>query len=351
MKILFLSKYNRDGASSRYRFYNYKPYFDKNDIEFCVKPLLDNNYVLNLYSGNKFRVFAQKSVSILKRLTLLIFKSDDYDLIVIEKELFPNMPYVVEKILLKGKRYALDFDDYIATAYKTNPVKRVFLENKIDKLAQKAKLVTVGNHWYFEEIKSDNLIYLPTVINLKEYPQTKQSYESNVITIVWIGSLYTGKYLKIVIPVLQQLAKKYPIKLKVIGVDIAIVGVDLEIIKWRESTEVEELLSSDIGIMPLENTIWEKGKCGFKLIQYMACGLPVVATAAPANEEIVDDNVSGFLVYREEDWYTSLEKLIVSADTREQFGKAGRRKIESNYSYQIWGGRYCGFLKNCSYSK
>ncbi|MCD0471065.1 glycosyltransferase family 4 protein [Flavobacterium sp. JAS] len=346
MKILFLSKYNRDGASSRYRFYNYKPFFQENDIEFDIKPLLDNNYVLNLYAGKKTRVLAQKLKSICQRFYFILIKSGNYDLIVIEKELFPNIPYFVEKLLLKGKNYALDFDDYIATGYKINKLKRLFLETKIDKLAQNASFVTVGNHWYFEEIKSNNLIYLPTVIDLKNYSKAKEQYETDVVTIVWIGSLYTGKYLKIVIPVLQKLAKKYVIRLKVIGVDIAIDEVNLELIKWTEDTEVEELLSSDIGIMPLENTIWEKGKCGFKLIQYMACGLPVVATSVPANMEIVDNNVNGFLVESEEEWYVALENLIINKSNREKFGKSGRSKIESSYSYQVWGEKYCEFLKD-----
>jgi glycosyltransferase involved in cell wall biosynthesis len=346
MKILILSKYNRDGASSRYRFYNYREYFQENNIQFDVRPLLDNNYVLNLYAGKKIEVFLQKINSIIRRFFFIALKANNYDLIIIEKELFPNVPYLVEKTLLRNKKYALDFDDYIATAYKINKVKKFFFESKIDKLAQNARFVTVGNHWYFNEIKSKNLIYLPTVIDLKKYPKVKDNYDSKIVTIVWIGSLYTGRYLKIVIPVLQKLSKKYAIRVKIIGVNIDIEGIDFELIQWKENTEVDEILSSDIGIMPLENTIWEKGKCGFKLIQYMACGLPVVATTAPANEEIIDNGVNGFLVDSEEEWYVALEKLITDTVSREKFGKSGRLKIESGYSYQIWGDKYCEFIKN-----
>ncbi|RKS99994.1 glycosyltransferase family 4 protein [Flavobacterium sp. 123] len=346
MKILFLSKYNRDGASSRYRFYNYKPYFDKNDIQYHIKPLLDDSYVLNLYKKRKIKVFIQRLFSILKRFCFVLFKTSNYDLIVIEKELFPNVPYIVEKLLMKGKVYALDFDDYIATGYKTNSFKRFFFENKIDKLARNAKFVTVGNHWYFKEIKGGNLIYLPTVINLESYPAIKENYQTNVVTIVWIGSLSTGKYLQIIVPVLRKLAKKYLIKLKIVGVDVVLEGVDYEIIDWKEDTEVNELLSADIGIMPLDNTIWEKGKCGFKLIQYMACGLPVVASDAPANEEIIENGVNGFIAHTENEWYFSLEKLILNTSIREKFGKSGRRNIELNYSYQVWGDYYCDILNN-----
>lgn len=348
MKILILSKYNRDGASSRYRFYNYEYYFGENNIQFNIRPLLDHNYVLNLYAGKRIKVFLQKINSIIRRFFFIIFQANNYDLIVVEKELFPNMPFLIEKALLGKKKYALDFDDYIATAYKTSKIKKIFFENKIDRLSQNASFVTVGNHWYFDEIKSNNLIYLPTVIDLKKYPKVKENYESDVITIVWIGSLYTGRYLKIVIPVLQKLAQKYTIKVKVIGVNITIDGVDLEIVQWDENTEVDEILSSDIGIMPLENTIWEKGKCGFKLIQYMACGLPVVATTAPANQEIIDDGVNGFLVDSEEEWYDALKNLITNKADRERLGRSGRLKIESGYSYQIWGKKYCEFITNGS---
>jgi glycosyltransferase involved in cell wall biosynthesis len=346
MNILFLSKYNRDAASSRYRFYNYISFFDENDINYYFKPLLDNKYVSNLYKKRKAKVFLQKVYSIFKRLFFLSFCSSKYDLIVIEKELFPNIPYFIEKLLLTNKSYALDFDDYIATGYKTNTLKRFFFKNKIDYLAQKAKFVTVGNRWYFEELKEANLIYLPTVIDLNNYSSVKTNYNTDVVTIVWIGSLSTGKYLNIIIPVLQELSQNYAIKVKIIGAELTINDIDYELVDWNEFTEIEELLSSDIGIMPLDNTLWEKGKCGFKLIQYMACGLPVVASAAPANEEIIDDGINGYIVNSNREWYLSLEKLIQDSSMRERFGKSGRAKVELNYSYQVWGNFYSHLLNS-----
>ncbi|PIF60667.1 glycosyltransferase family 4 protein [Flavobacterium sp. 11] len=346
MKILFLTKYNSDGASSRYRAYNYKRYFDENEIQYYFKPLLDSNYVLDLYREKKIKSLIQSVFSVLTRIIFLLFNSKQYDLIIIEKELFPNAPYFIESFFLKSKLYALDFDDYIATQYKENKFKRLFLGNKIQKLVMDAKFVTVGNHWYFEEFKSNNLIYLPTVVNLDDYRKVKQDYQIKVVTIVWIGSPSTVKYLQIVIPVLQQLSKKYLIKLKVIGADIIIEGVDVELVEWNSETEADELVSADIGIMPLKSTMWENGKCGFKLIQYMASGLPVVASAAPANEEIVKNGMDGFIIKDDKDWYNKLEELILNESLRERFGKSGRNKIESDYSYQVWGNRYINIIKN-----
>ena len=213
-------------------------------------------------------------------------------------------------------------------------------------MVNNAKFVTVGNNWYFEEFKTNNLHYLPTVIDIENYVGEKKNKSAEAVTIVWIGSPTTGQYLNLVIPALQELAKKYPIRLKIIGASFEMEGVDVELIKWDAKTEFNELLSADIGIMPLKRTIWENGKCGFKLIQYMACGLPVVATTAPANDEIVDDNVNGFIIYDSQQWYEKLEELVKNKSLREQFGKLGRIKIKSHYTYQVWGHRYVKIIKD-----
>lgn len=347
MKILILSKYTRKGASSRYRLYNYEPYFVKNKIKIDFVSLFDDRYVDELYAGNKWKIITLQVRAIFFRIHFLIFLQIKYDLIIIEKELFTNIPYFVENFLLRNRRYAVDFDDYIASDYKLSPFKSLFLYNKIDHLARKAQFVTVGNHWYFDEIKSNNLIYLPTVIDLESYPNVKRNFKTEKVTIVWIGSPSTVKYLSFIIPVLERLNKKYPIKFKVIGANIPPVkNLEIDLVKWNAETEADELISSDIGVMPLKETLFEKGKCGFKLIQYMACGLPVVASALPANIEIVENGSDGYIVRNDEEWYYSLEKLIIDENLRKKFGQSGRKKIESNYSYQIWGDKYLKMIKD-----
>ena len=346
MKILFLTKYGNEGPSSRYRFYNYKPYLDAEGMKYCFKPLLDNRYVFYLYNNQKIKAIIVSVFSVLRRILFLLFNSKKYDLIIIEKELFPNFPYFIESFLLRSKSYALDFDDYIASSYKENKYKRWFLGNKIQKLVANAKFVTVGNHWYFEEFKTNNLHYLPTVINIENYAKERQNAIADVVTIVWIGSPTTAEYLKLMIPTLQELTKKYNIKLKVIGAHFEIENVNIKLIKWDSKTEFDELLSADIGIMPLKRTLWENGKCGFKLIQYMASGLPVVATTAPANDEIIENDVNGFIIQNDDEWFEKLEALIINKDLREQFGKLGRNRIKSDYTYQVWGNRYVNIIKN-----
>lgn len=343
MKILILSKYFPEGASSRYRYYNYKKYFKNNGIEVEYKPLMREGYVKKYYTGKKNSKL-DLLVDIVKRIIFIIFNKKKYDYIIIEKELIMFCPYIVEKILLHGCRYALDFDDNPKAPYTNGFFKKLIYKNKIDKLVKNSMITTVGNYWYYEEFKNNKVSYLPTVIDIKKY-KAKENYVTNEETvIVWIGSKSTSKYLNLIEKPLQKLNEKYRIKLKIIGGDTKLCNINIENIKWKEETESLEILNSDIGIMPLEDTYWEKGKCGFKLIQYMGCGLPVVASPAPANEEIIIQGENGFIARNDEEWYTYLERLILDEKLRRKIGTKNRKRIEEKYSYQSWGRKYIKFF-------
>lgn len=345
MRILILSKYDKKGPSSRYRSYNYTKYFKRNGIAYVFCPMMNTDYINQLYSKNALRIMYFKLQAVFYRMYFLLFKIKNYDLIIIEKELFPNLPYFIEAFLLKGKNYSLDFDDYVAASYKIGTVKKMILGSKIDRLARKARFNTVGNRWYFNEIKSDNLYYLPSVINIKKYPDYKKEVSvSGKKMIVWIGSPSTENYLKLLIPVFEKLSENYSFALKIIGSNLTIPNVEVINVAWESHTEVQELLSADVGIMPLEDTLWEKGKCGFKLIQYMACGLPVVASPAPANEEIVSHGQQGYIAKNQEEWYEYLALLLLDDKKRLEMGTAGRKRIEEHYTYQIWGDVYSGII-------
>ncbi|MDB4902489.1 MAG: hypothetical protein JWQ63_1770 [Mucilaginibacter sp.] len=347
-QIAILSKYNSNGASSRYRSYNYEKYFKSRKIDITYFPLLGDNYIENLYQKNRFKTFVHQLEGIIKRIFQLLFYMHKFDFLIIEKELIPNCPYFLEKLLLRGKNFALDFDDYAGSSYKTNPLKRILLKNKIDNLARVAKFVTVGNHWYFTEIKSNNLVYLPTVIDLDQYKSIKKHSNNHVMTLVWIGSPTTIKYLENLKPVLQKLAKSREFKLKIIGGKFRLTGVDVEEIIWSSESEINEILTGDIGIMPLNDTLWEKGKCGFKLIQYMACGLPVVASPSPANEEIIVNNKTGYIASDLSQWEYYLNKLMNEHELRADFGFSSRERVENLYSYQIWGEKFAELVyENC----
>lgn len=156
------------------------------------------------------------------------------------------------------------------------------------------------------------------------------------VVVGWIGSPSTFKYLKKYKAVFSQLLEKGNVELHIVGAteDLGL-GTNVKYLKWTEENEVALISNFDIGIMPLENTPWELGKCAYKLIQYMGCGVPVVASAVGMNKEVVDDGINGFLVQSEEDWTSKLTQLIDDSTLREKLGKMGRRKVESQFSLQM----------------
>lgn len=344
MKILFLPKYHAEGPSSRYRTFNYLKYFKAAGHEVDVRPLMYDGYVRDLYGGKRTNKL-QVSLNILNRLFYVLLNARKYDFIVIEKELVSNCPYFIERLVLIGCRYSLDFDDIVSARYKSNALRKLLLGHKINDLSSHAALITVGNRWYWKEITGGNLQYLPTVINIEDYPVEEYKKPDNTVpVIVWIGSPSTVKYLKIIENALQKLGKTHEFKVRVIGGNTVLNGMNLECIRWSGEKEFELLYGSDIGVMPLESSMWENGKCGFKLIQYMASGLPVVASPAPANEEIVTAGENGFIAGNEGEWVEYLSKLLEDKQLRLKMGISARKTIERSYTYQIWGRKYVGMI-------
>lgn len=348
MNVIFLSKYGYKGASSRYRFYNYRDYFTEFEFEF--KPLLADSHIDQLNTGRSNGIFRLLYIllAIAKRFLYLVFASSK-NLYIIEKELFPNVPYIVEKLLLLNKTYCLDYDDYVGAEYVQNNFKKKLFKKKLEKLVAKSKFTTVGNKWYFELFDNHpSLYYLPTNIDIEKYEVFKKvNMNQNDLAeflIVWIGSKSTSKYLEIIKDPFFKLAKRYNVSLNVIGGVCPFNHPKIKHIKWEESTEIFEISKGDVGIMPLYDTLWEKGKCGFKLIQYMGVGLPVLASSSPANNEIIDNN--GFICTGTMDWFEKLECLILQKELRMIMGQNSYTRAKNHYSYQKWGSYYAGLIKD-----
>lgn len=335
-RILVLSKYSAKGASSRYRFYNYLPWLEQHQFEVEFAPLFGDKYIESLYANNKTSKLFWTFLFLLRRFYVCFFKMKSYNHVIIEGELFPHFPLAIDRFFLKNiTSFSLDFDDNISANYQNTTKK-----DKIPSLMKMANFVCVGNRWYLSEFEG-NLQYLPTVINLDAYPIHSKISENKSPVIVWIGSPSTIKYIKLIENVLVNLSDKYDFTLKIIGGKLELnPKINCRFVEWSAATENKELATSDIGIMPLENTYWEKGKCGFKLIQYMASGLPVVGSDLPANQEIIVQNENGYIAKNQEDWYNYLEKLLSDYQLRIDFGINARNRIETNYSYQIWGEKF-----------
>ena len=341
MKILAFTKYSRIGASSRLRWLQYIPYLEKSDFEITVSPLLSEQYLKTLYSKNA-RNPALIALAYIQRL-YAFFSIKKYDLIYIQYELFPDLPPWGEAFL-KWKKipYVVDYDDAIFHNYdKSTQWHRQLLSNKIDTVMAYASVAICGNNYLAEHATkagSETMVVIPTVIDLNRYT-SKQSPPMNQviskpIVIGWIGSQSTVKYLDTVASAIHRLAQKHAVELWIIGAKYKTTLFPTREITWTEETEVSNIQMFDIGIMPLLDTNWERGKCGYKLIQYMAVNLPVIASPIGINKEIVVHGQNGYLATSTDEWTNYLEKLIQNSTLRTDMGKIGRKIVEDKYSIQ-----------------
>jgi glycosyltransferase involved in cell wall biosynthesis len=343
LKILSLTKYGKLGASSRLRTLQYLALLERENINVSSHALISDKALTLRY---KFGYYSFLSLIFfyINRIKTLIFKKS-FDLVWIEKESLPWFPAWIELLLLGGKPFVLDYDDATFHNYDKNDSKilRYFFHDRLDRLMAKSSLVICGNSYLQKRAKSAGALHtviLPTVIDLdkylvKEYKNPLTESDTNYrIKIVWIGSPSTQHYLELIKEPLQALSNKYGFSLRVIGPrEFSIPSVNVETFSWSEETESELIRNCDIGIMPLFNTSWEKGKCGYKLIQYMASGLPVIASPVGINKDIVRcDN--GFLASNDNDWISSLDSLLSNASLRCKMGLCGRKYVVEKYSLE-----------------
>lgn len=340
MKVLLFSRYEDMGASSRVRCLQYLPFLKEQGFEVTVVPLLSNHYLRQLYE-TKSRSLSQLLRAYLRRFRQL-FAIRQYDLVWMEKELFPMLPAWAERFLLR-KPYVVDYDDATFHFYDQHSkgLVRRLLGRKIDVVMQRAALVIAGNEYLADRAKNagaKRVEIIPTVIDLEKYPEQKPSPQKNhPFTIGWIGSPATAKYLHLVQSALAEFCSENPeTKIVLIGAgDIDLDGLPIEVKEWTESTEVIDIQGIDVGIMPLPDNHWERGKCGYKLIQYMACRKPVVASPVGVNRDIVQEGVNGFLAESDDEWVSALKKLMNDLSLRQKMGAASRKIVEEHYCLQV----------------
>ena len=352
MRLLVLPRYARLGASSRLRMMQYLSWLKSAGFHVNVEPLFSDAYVLALQRNR--RTIGEVLRAYVSRIKTLLW-SEQYDLIWIEKELLPWMPAWLEFMLLsKSVPYVLDYDDAVFHYYDQHDtlfVKSV-LGSKHPSLMRNAALVIAGNAYLADfayHAGAKRVEIIPTVVDLERYPVVDDTYErrqSLPPCVGWIGQRATAEYLLPYKKVFDSLSKEGCACFSAIGIDAESLGLPIKSVSWSESTEVAEIASFDIGIMPLVDNPFERGKCGYKLIQYMACGLPVVASPVGVNCQIVEHGVNGFLAESVEEWESSLRLLATDQKLRKRMGLSGRQKVETQFSIQVTGPRLAALLKN-----
>ena len=315
-KLLILTRYNKLGASSRYRFYDYVEFLNQEGFDCTISPLFSDKYLIKTYS--KSYRFLEVIKCYLKRIGVL-FSINKYDSCLVEKELLPFFPYFIESIFLsRCNIYDIDYDDAIFHRYDDHKsfIVRYLFSNKIARLMKNARCVIVGNKYLYDYAKLNSckdIRIIPTVVNLDKYDKVTAK-KNEQFTIVWIGSQATIHYLLEVIEPIKRVCKLTNGKLLVIGAKIEVPNLELELVDWSEDSEVKHIKSGHVGIMPLSENKWDLGKCGFKIIQYMASGVPVIASPVGVNKTIITDTKNGFLAHTVDEWFNYIYAIYKGID-------------------------------------
>ncbi len=361
-KVIFYTNFPIENAGTQYRVMKWKEIFEqKSNLK--VDTFLTEKSKLRFDKyWDDGRHFLLLSKSILKCF-YFSFLSLKYDAVIIRRELLMFNDYgnlFMEKMISAlHPNIILDFDDDLsASKREPRPIKSLFgkiLMEDGSKFSKSLKIFNrfvVGSNYLKDFIirKRENsdadIAVIPTCVDYNLFePKTYTSTETMVVG--WIGGDYNLHYLNEIIEPLKKIANQFPIKLLVIAGEgyhtTAELNFKIENKKWSLANEKQDIRLIDIGLMPLANTDVAKGKCGFKLIQYMGLGVVSIASAITANTEIIDDNKNGFLVYNN-DWFDVLNKVISQRNRFKEIGKLAQEKIDLNYSFTGNHEKYFLFL-------
>jgi glycosyltransferase involved in cell wall biosynthesis len=298
-------------------------------ISLEIQSLLDDDYLKSSFAGRRPPLRALMA-SLFKRISLLQ-RANLFDLAVLYAELVPLLPACMEQRLLRIP-YIYDFDDAFHLKYQGS-LMHPLLANKVDRLIAGADAVIAGNASLVAHACRFNgrVQLLPSVVDTLHF-KPAPALRFQLFTVGWIGSPSTAKFLQLLVEPLAQLAREQVVRFVVVGGPApAIAGVEVIELPWSLEREVALIQSFDVGVMPLPDTPWTRGKCAYKLIQCMACGVPVVASRVGANVNAVPFSC-GVLAESVGDWLSDLRTLAADAGLRRRMGQAGRQWVEHRYS-------------------
>lgn len=333
-----MTRYSRIGASSRLRFLQYRPGLTLNGIDLEVAPFFDGDYLRGRYAG-QYPSLARLARYYGRRIKRLA-GAGAFDAVWVEKEALPWIPAPLELSLLRGVPLIVDFDDawHLRYGEASSPLVRVALKQKLEAIARRADVVVVGNPFlerWAEVAGARRVVRIPTVLDLARYSATPLP-AGEPFTIGWIGTPETARYLETIRGALARLLARENTRLLLIGVDrFPLAGPGVELRTWSEDAEESLLRQIHVGIMPLKDGAWERGKSAYKLLQYMAAARPVVASPVGTALRVVEPDVNGVFATTEDDWVRRLELLRRDRAGAAAMGAAARRSVERSYSLAL----------------
>lgn len=342
MNILIIAPYPENEApSQRFRFEQYLNILKANNITYTYSSFLSDQAWKILYQPRKYfqKVF-WILMGFIKR-KLLLFSLAKYDFVFIHREASPIGPPIFEWIIAKiwRKKIIYDFDDAIwlaNTSEQNKIVASIKWHQKVSSICKWSYKVSAGNQYLADYAFqfNKNVVINPTTIDTeKMHKPTENKAENKIFTIGWTGTHSTLSYLLPIVPVLDELAEKHHFQLLIISnQEPEFTRPYLHFIKWNKASEILDLQKMDIGIMPLSDDKWAKGKCGFKALQYMALKIPALVSPVGVNTEIVDHGINGFICNSDKEWETAITNFFENKALINDMAEACRKKVIDHYS-------------------
>ena len=337
MKPLSLwTRYGDLGASSRLRFRQYIPFLTAAGWDVTRHGFFSDDYLRRLYAG-KGRSAAALISGWMRRLREMRNEAPDTPAL-IEYELLPYLPFAREKRFLRSRKYVLNFDDAVELRYARLPG----LRHKFRELVRGAAGVIVANaalHARFAPFNA-NVLDLPTVP--PPLPPDFPPEPAARFTLVWIGTPVTFAYLRERSEALKQAAQVTDLELLIVGGTAPLPGVRCEVIPWSEEAELAALRRAHAGIMPLPDTPFARGKSAYKLLRYLQCGLPAVASPVGENRRVLRPGETGFFAETDAEWTAAVSQLADPA--RRDAMRAAIRDAAEKYTLKAAANRLTAFL-------
>jgi len=325
----------------RFRIEQWEPLLRERGVEITYAPFLDEELSSVLYRQGQM---GKKLSHVVRRFggrLSDVRSAQDFDAVYIFREAALFGPPIFERMIRRKVPFVFDFDDAIFVSYRSPSngyLSYLKFAAKASTICRLASHVMVGNPYLAEYSRqfNSNVTMIPTTIDLDKYQVVERTADPQPVVIGWTGSFSTVQHLDTLRGALQKLAQREKFRLRVIGTPAyKLEGVDVEAMDWRADTEVEDLTPCDIGIMPLPDDAWSKGKCGLKALQFMALGTPVICSPVGVNTDIIQDGENGYIADSEEEWIEKLGALIRSAELRKRIGLAGRATVAERYSATV----------------
>jgi len=348
--VVLLARYGPRGASSRVRMYQYLPALEAAGVRVETCAMFSDAYVAARHGG-RAATAASAAAAFVRRAAQLA-RLHPKAALWVEYEILPWLPFAAERAFYSAPRpVVVEYDDAIFHRYdqSRSALVRRWLGDKISRIMRAATVVIAGNDYlarYARDAGAAHVEIVPSVIDLSRYRQ-RDANDGARFVVGWVGSGSTTPYLREIEPALRAMRESCPRLAfrSVGGTAWSPAGIAVETLPWSLDTEVDAMLGFDVGVMPLPDEPWTRGKCGYKLIQYMGCGLPVVASPVGVNASIVEHGRTGFLASSTAEWTSALRSLAGSVELRAAMGRAGLEKVRRDYDLAVTAPRIASLMR------